>query len=113
MMSILTDSLLVFQQTARKKSVLDLLFLVSHSYDAFSVHFPLITNNSKMLDLCIPFANDSVMILLQTGYVLCHVTNIIIQELKRSHVPLKLMILSIPVISVLISLDFFVPTIHI
>ena len=76
MMSILTDSLLVFQQTARKKSALDLLFLVSNSYDSFSANFPLITNDSKNVRLCIPFANDSVMILLQTGYVLCHMPNI-------------------------------------
>lgn len=31
----------------------------------------------KVLDLCIPFANDSVMVLLQTGYVLCYMPNII------------------------------------
>jgi len=49
------DSLLVFQQTARKKSVLDLLFLIANSYDPFSATFPLITNDSKNVKPLYPF----------------------------------------------------------
>lgn len=62
----------------------------------------------KMLDLCVPFANDSVMILLQTGYVLCYMPNIIYNAgIEEKSVPLKLVIYSIPVIPALIFSDFF------